>query len=227
MKEQGDVTVADLAKELEMAPVSVRHHLEILQGENLICSPRVRRHGTVGRPVQIYALTEAANAYFPRNHESLAVRMLNEVKGLLPEDQVYAMLRRMADREVQQAPALSATLQERVEQAVDFLNQRGYLARYEQQDHAFVLYTLNCPYSGVAEQHRELCAMDLHLIQSLLGLTPTPITRMADGECRCAYRIETGSGDSVADSMAARPMAAAAPVPMRRAIPLHLDVRPV
>ena len=227
MKEQGDVTVADLAEKLEMAPVSVRHHLEVLQGENLICSPRVRRHGTVGRPVQIYALTEAANAYFPRNHESLAVRMLNEVKGLLPEDQVYAMLRRMAEREVQQAPAPSATLHERVEQAVDFLNQRGYLARYEQLDNAFLLYTLNCPYSGVAEPHRELCAMDLHMIQSLLGQTPVPVSRMADGECRCAYRVEANLGDSVTGNMATRPAAATVPVPMRRAIPLHLDVRPV
>ncbi|MEI2697418.1 MAG: ArsR family transcriptional regulator [Microthrixaceae bacterium] len=40
MKEQGDVTVAELARQLEMAPVSVRHHLDVLQGENLISAPR-------------------------------------------------------------------------------------------------------------------------------------------------------------------------------------------
>ncbi len=216
MKEQGDVTVAELARKLEMAPVSVRHHLDVLQGENLICSPRVRRRGTVGRPLQVYALTQAANAHFPRNHESLAMRMLDELKALLPADQVQGMLERMADSEARQAPLLpdDATLEQRVELTVEFLNQRGYLARYECNGDAFTLFTLNCPYSGVSEQHRELCAMDLHLITSLLGAPPVPVNRLADGGCRCAYRVSMQPTDGPV-STAARPQ--------RTAIALHLD----
>lgn len=221
MKEQGDVTVAELARKLEMAPVSVRHHLDVLQGENLICSPRVRRRGTVGRPVQIYALTEAANAHFPRNHEALAMRMLDELKGLLPADQVQGMLERIADSEARQAPPLpdDATLEQRVELTVEFLNQRGYLARYERNGQAFTLYTLNCPYSGVSEQHHELCAMDLRLISTLLGTPPVPVNRLAEGGCRCAYRI---SGQPVDGAVASMPVPAASR-PQRVAIPLHLD----
>lgn len=224
MKEQGDVTVAELARKLDMAPVSVRHHLDVLQGENLICSPRVRRRGTVGRPLQVYALTEAANAHFPRNHESLAMRMLDEIKGLLPAEQLQSMLERMADSEARQAPPLpdDATLEQRVELTVDFLNQRGYLARYERHNEAFVLYTLNCPYSGVSEQHRELCAMDLRLISTLLGAPPVPVNRLADGDCRCAYRI----GASSSDSNLAAALPAAHTRPQRSAIPLHLDAAP-
>jgi predicted ArsR family transcriptional regulator len=221
MKEQGDVTVAELARKLDMAPVSVRHHLDVLQGENLICSPRVRRRGTVGRPVQVYALTEAANAHFPRNHQSLAMRMLDELKALLPADQVQGMLERMADGEARQAPSLpdDATLEQRVELTVEFLNQRGYLARYERHGEAFTLYTLNCPYSGVSEQHRELCAMDLRLIGALLGVTPSPVNRLAEGGCRCAYRVGTPPGDGGAPHLAIP----APTTPHRVAIPLHLD----
>jgi predicted ArsR family transcriptional regulator len=224
MKEQGDVTVAELARKLAMAPVSVRHHLDVLQGENLICSPRVRRRGTVGRPVQVYALTEAANAYFPRNHQSLAMRMLDELKALLPADQVQGMLERMADGEARQAPVLpdDATLEQRVELTVEFLNQRGYLARYERHDEVFTLYTLNCPYSGVSEQHRELCAMDLRLISTLLGTPPVPINRLAEGGCRCAYRV----GASPVDGSSAIAVPAAAAWPQRTAIPLHLEAVP-
>ena len=221
MKEQGDVTVAELARKLEMAPVSVRHHLDVLQGENLICSPRVRRRGTVGRPVQVYALTEAANAHFPRNHQSLAMRMLDELKALLPADQVQGMLERMADGEARQAPSLpdDATLEQRMDLTVEFLNQRGYLARYERHGEAFTLYTLNCPYSGVSEQHRELCAMDLRLISTLLGVTPSPVNRLAEGGCRCAYRVGTLPGDGgVAHLAIPTPT-----TPHRVAIPLHLD----
>ena len=193
IKEQGDVTVAELALKLVMAPVSVRHHLDVLQGENLICSPRVRRPGTVGRPQQIYALTEAANAYFPRNHESLAVRMLDEIKAVLPPAQLHALFERMADGVARDASPLpvDAPLEQRVEHAVDFLNEKGYLARCEKQDGHFLLYTLNCPYAGVAEQHRELCAMDLRLMNHLLGVSPTPVTRLSEGGCRCTYRIDS------------------------------------
>ncbi len=224
MKEQGDVTVAELARKLEMAPVSVRHHLDVLQGENLICSPRVRRRGTVGRPLQVYALTEAANAHFPRNHESLAMRMLDELKGLLPADQLQGMLERMADSEARQAPPLpdDATLEQRVQLTVEFLNQRGYLARYERNGDAFVLYTLNCPYSGVSEQHRELCAMDLRLISTLLGALPVPVNRLAEGGCRCAYRVGVPPADG---ALTLAPVLAPAR-PQRAAIPLHLDAVP-
>ncbi len=50
LKETGGATVAELADRLEMAPVSVRHHLDILQGDGLICIGRVERTGSVGRP---------------------------------------------------------------------------------------------------------------------------------------------------------------------------------
>ncbi|MFZ4661483.1 MAG: helix-turn-helix domain-containing protein, partial [Caldilineaceae bacterium] len=53
LKEQrSGATVAELAERLEMAPVSVRHHLDILQGDNLICIERLERKGSVGRPQQ-------------------------------------------------------------------------------------------------------------------------------------------------------------------------------
>jgi len=224
MKEQGDVTVAELARQLEMAPVSVRHHLDVLQGENLISAPRVRRRGTVGRPLQVYALTEAANAHFPRNHEALVMGLLDELKLLLPADQLQELLARMAEKEARQAPPppVDATLEQRVALAVDFLNQRGYLARYERQGDAFVLYTLNCPYAGVSEQHRELCTMDLSLISALLGMAPLSVNRMAEGDCRCAYRIGGQPGDGAQPSVASPPIGKV----QRHVIPLHLEAAP-
>ena len=60
LKEREGATVAELADALEMAAVSVRHHLDILQGDNLIKVARVERKGSVGRPQQIYVLTEEA-----------------------------------------------------------------------------------------------------------------------------------------------------------------------
>lgn len=190
------MTVVELARQLEMAPVSVRHHLEVLQGEHLICAPRVRRPGTVGRPRQIYSLTEAANAYFPRSHDLLARQLLFELKDVLPSAELQTLFERLADSMAAEARPLpaNATLKQRVERAVEFLNERGYLARYEMVDGHYVLYTLNCPYQGIAEQHRELCGMDRRLLDRLIGESPVVINRMTEGSCRCAYQVDNGAG---------------------------------
>lgn len=193
------MTVAELARKLGMAPVSVRHHLDVLQGENLIWTPRVRRRGTVGRPRQVYALTEAANTVFPRNHQSLVVKMLDELKDVLPAAELQAIFQRMADNMAREARPLGedASLEQRVKNAVEFLNEKGYLARMEEEGDSFVLFTLNCPYSGVAERHRELCSMDLRLISTLVGAPIVPDTRLSDGGCRCTYRIVSQSERAV------------------------------
>ena len=202
IKEQGDVTVAELAQRLDMAPVSVRHHLDVLQGENLIDSPRVRRTGTVGRPEQIYVLTEAAEEFFPSNTQNLAMALLDELKGLLPAPALSVILERMADKMAAEAtptPA-DAPMKQRLDNAVEFLNERGYLARWEQDGDALVLFTLNCPYSGVASQHRELCRMDQRLIGQLLGYSPVPITRLSEGGCRCAYALADADGAAISSA---------------------------
>ena len=78
LKETEGSTVAELAARLGMAPVSVRHHLDILQGDNLICIARVQRKGCVGRPQQVYVLTPEAGHYFPNNFAALAGNLAGE-----------------------------------------------------------------------------------------------------------------------------------------------------
>lgn len=194
IKEQGDATVAELARILDMPPVSVRHHLDVLQGENLIDSPRVRRRGTVGRPEQVYVLTEAAERYFPNNHQRLSIALLDEIKEMLPPADWQTIFHRLAEKLAAEAGPVdpNAPLEERLERAVAFLNERGYLARWESNGDSAMIATLNCPYSGVADKHPELCSMDQRLMTLLLGVSPVPLSRLAEGGCRCAYELAAG-----------------------------------
>ena len=96
LKEASGATVAELAEKLEMAPVSVRHHLDILQGENLISVGRVERKGNVGRPQQVYSLTAQAIALFPNNFASLAAGLVRQLKQVLPAEQVTVAFTAMA-----------------------------------------------------------------------------------------------------------------------------------
>ncbi|HRA68783.1 MAG TPA: helix-turn-helix domain-containing protein [Caldilinea sp.] len=133
LKETGGATVAELAERLDMAPVSVRHHLDILQGDNLIRVGRVERTGSVGRPQQIYQLTDDAAELFPKNFALLAAGMVRQLKQLLPPEQVDAVFHALADKmaeEVNLTELETLPLAERLERVTAFLNERGYLARW-------------------------------------------------------------------------------------------------
>lgn len=206
LKERDGATVAELAESLEMAPVSVRHHLDILQGDNLICVDRLERKGHVGRPQQVYGLTPEANEHFPDNFASLAAGLVRQLKQVLPPEQVSSTFQAMAH---QFAEELSPQLvglgtEDRLDRVINFLNERGYLARWEHNeespDGGYLLHKCNCPYAGVSDEHSELCIMDQALIDSLMGEPCMRVQTMADDARCCTYRI---GGDEVAFDPAA------------------------
>lgn len=211
LKRRRSATVGELARQLDMAPVSVRYHLDILQGDNLIQVSKVRREGNVGRPKQLYTLTKEANDYFPDNFAPLTAGLVTQLKKSLPADQVEAafcaLAREMAESFLEDEDVEETDLEIRLEQVTGFLNERGYLARWEKENkverdrgpvgnpaenEAYLLHTFNCPYAGVSSEHRELCHMDLSLMRNLIGQTCCRLDSLAeDGQC-CTYRIQLG-----------------------------------
>ncbi len=199
LKERNGATVAELAETLAMAPVSVRHHLDILQGDALIRVDRLERTGSVGRPQQIYVLTDEAGELFPNNFAAFAGDLLRQVKHILPQcqvDQIFvAMARELAaEFEVADAPALP--MAERMQHVAAFLNARGYLASWEQEredDGSFLLHKHNCPYAGVSDEHGELCLMDQALVDTLFASHCERVAHMGSDDHCCTYRVHTDS----------------------------------
>jgi predicted ArsR family transcriptional regulator len=200
LKEQGNATVAELARDLGMAPVSVRHHLDILQGDNLICIDRVRRKGRVGRPQQVYALTDEANALFPNDFANLAANLVQELKRILPPEEVERTFESIARNMAEEMPGhgqMGLSLEERLERITDYLNQRGYLARWEREDDdaqgeqspVYLIHKHNCPYAGVSDKHPELCMMDQALIDELVGSHCERTQSMVGNQLCCTYRV--------------------------------------
>lgn len=204
LKERNNATVADLASVLEMPPVSVRHHLDILQGDNLIHVDRLERSGGAGRPQQVYALTEQADEFFPNNFAALAGNLVRQIKQVLPPDQVECAFRNMAGeiaREFQQ-PKRDESFEQRLDRVTEFLTDRGYLAHWHrdeghraegqgnEKNQSFILQKCNCPYAGIASEHRELCAMDQSLIDQLVGCHCERTQSVQAGDGCCKYQIQ-------------------------------------
>ena len=191
LKEHGQATVIELAQTLELAPVSVRHHLEILLNQGLIRLDGVLRRPSRGRPRHIYVLTPEANAYFPNSYEDLARRLLAEMKKHLPEEQVSDFFHRLAAEAVaDDAGEASEGTESRLKHATEVLSDLGYLARWEKLDGASQLHVYNCPYKGLPEEHTELCDLSLEMVSNLLQKTPRRIAHVLAGDHTCSYVVE-------------------------------------
>ncbi len=194
LKERGQATVDELVADLrkrkgEITAVTVRHHLTRLQQEDLITAPEPLHRSTPGRPQHVYMLTEKARGCFPDNYQPLTAHLLGEMAQSLPSSQVNVIMEGVADRMAVEAAIPDAPLQQRLDGAVDYLNQHGYDAYWEKCEGGFVLHTANCPYHRVAEHTHALCEMDMRLVASMLRVVPRLLNRIAGGAATCAYLI--------------------------------------
>jgi predicted ArsR family transcriptional regulator len=191
LKANGGATVSELAGELSMAQVSVRHHLDILIGEDLVEAAGVRRRDGAGRPSQLYVLTPSAAGLFPQRHGALARDVLAEMKALLPDDELQELLHRLAEKTSRRAPATTAgqSMEERLDDVTGFLTGEGYVARWERGYDGYVVHACNCPHAGVADYHPELCSMDQVMFQILLPGAVRLESRVLDGASQCTYVI--------------------------------------
>jgi predicted ArsR family transcriptional regulator len=192
LKERGRATVEELADAVGLTQMAVRHHLNVLQAENLVAASSVRRKSHPGRPQQLYALTEAANELFPEEYYHLADYLLDEVKASLGKAGLDELLRRIASRMAAEAPPMrpGQRLEEHLDRAVQFLGQKGFTARWEVAgDKTIFIRMLTCPYRQVAREHNEVCHLDMQIIKEMLNVDPVRLTCMANGDEYCTYRV--------------------------------------
>lgn len=194
LREKGNATVDDIVSELQdrrgaITAVTVRHHLNHLQKEELITTPELKHRSTPGRPQHVYALTDKAQQHFPNNYRNLAANLLKQMQEKLPPDGVNVILEGVAHSMAEEAKVDGASLEDRLQAAIIYLNDQGYQAHFEKSEEGFILYTTNCPYHELAHTTDTLCGMDMRLVSSLIGVVPRMISRVADGDSTCAYLI--------------------------------------
>ena len=206
LKENEEATVDDLSQDLGLTPVTVRHHLDILRGEGLVAAPVVRRRKAPGRPQHVYALTDSASKFFPKRYDQLANLLLDEMQSMVSPAALDAMMARIGGQMAEQFTVAEADCQDfrtRISSLVDFLNERGYLASWEDQDgNGYLIHVANCPFEKVSERHHEVCIADMTLLTHALGTRPERVAWAAGGEGhQCSYAVSPP--DDGADSEAA------------------------
>jgi predicted ArsR family transcriptional regulator len=189
IQHQGGATVASLAEELGISPISVRHHLTTLQAEGMVQVELQRQ--SVGRPRHVYRLSEAAQGYLPNSYHVLAERLLDELKACMSAEQVTGIIDRMAANMAARYGSLDVTgsLEARLQKLVAILGEEGFRAAVRRVDGVTVLAELNCPYVYVGQRHPEVCRIDHTIIQSVLGRDVERTSCVLNGDRLCTFSV--------------------------------------
>jgi DeoR family transcriptional regulator, suf operon transcriptional repressor len=184
-------TINELAEKVGITPISVRHHIGSLEAEGLIgCEEE--RHG-VGRPRQLFFLTEKGMEQFPTRYIRLTVRLLEHLKETMPEAMVNKLFTQMA---IDLAKDLSEgtetknlTMEERLNLVKDLLKKEGFNIEWEQQDDGYQIHEASCPYFFIGQNHPEVCAVDQILISTVLSVPAEKVKCILNGDNNCTYLV--------------------------------------
>lgn len=189
LRESSTATVEDFAVATGLAPVTVRHHLNVLRERGLldVGTEPVGR----GRPRHLYRLSpEGAQSLSDERYDGLARRLLDMMmagdRGAA-EQLFRTMARGIAE---EHRPRYEGRgLEARLDTVRTLLSEEGFAVEWERDGEDFLVRELACPYRTLSETHHEVCAMDEQLIAAVTGQRVTRERWRRDGESQCVYRV--------------------------------------
>ncbi len=191
LRYHGQATVEILAEEVALTSMAVRHHLNILQADNLIEVAHARRDNRPGRPVQIYSLTDQARCACPQEYFQLTDILLVEMMDRIGGEEMATIFQNMANRIVANSPSPQdeQSFEDRLDQVIAFLRQRGFIVEWGQQEGQYIIRHLACPYRQLAKQHHQVCLLDEKIIESMLPVKPVRLACIANDDQECVYYL--------------------------------------
>lgn len=193
LKMQGSLTATALAEQLEVTPMAIRQHLQVLQAERWVTYEEERRR--CGRPVKLWQLTEESRHFFPDSHGELMADLLRGVEVVFGDTGLEKLLAERTIRQIQNYSwrlEKSKNWREKVMALAQFRNQEGYMAEViELPEGSMLLIENHCPISSAAKSCNLLCRSELEVFKTLLGpaVSVERVEHLMQGARRCAYRV--------------------------------------
>jgi DeoR family suf operon transcriptional repressor len=184
-------TVNDLAEKVGISPISIRHHISSLEADGLISSED-ERHG-VGRPRQVFFLTETGIEQFPTRYVRLTLRLLEHLKETMPEIMIGKLFTQMAEdlaNDLANGTEMkNMSMEERLNLVKELLKQEGFNIEWEQLDSGYQIHEASCPYYYIGQNHPEICTVDQILISKVLSVPTEKVKCILNGDKNCTYIV--------------------------------------
>ncbi len=187
LRKRGSMTVSELAEALDVTATAVRQRLSRLLAQGFI--ERWATRAGRGRPSHRYRLTDKGRRQAGANFSDLVTVLWREVCAIEAPEVRRGLIERISRRMVElYADRIDGTtVGARMRQLADLFQQRRIPLVAEMDGTLPVLTALACPYPGLADQQRSICAMERQMMGKLLG---TPVRLRAcrlDGAPYCQF----------------------------------------
>jgi predicted ArsR family transcriptional regulator len=186
------LTADDLAHQLGISAVAVRKHLATLEREDLVVAELQRR--PMGRPTYRYRPTASAQKLFPNDYANLATTVLQLIRHLDGEEKVDKIFQQRAELLATELAARvrGATLQERLQQVAQILEEQGYMPeiiKLKDGRERYLLTEHHCPIFQVAKVFQQACTCELDVLLKLLQANVERCEHRMMGHAQCSYLI--------------------------------------
>ena len=183
-------TIVEIADQVGINAISVRHHLTTLQAEGLI-NAEEERHG-VGRPRLVYSLSEKGLEVFPSRYYRLINSLMDQIKETLPAQNVNSIFSSMAEKLTSDyEPVLeNMGLEKRLDLLKSILANEGFEVEWRREGDQYSIQEISCPYSRIGEKHPEVCMFDKSIISNVLDIPLQKISYHKREENLCTYTFK-------------------------------------
>ena len=186
IKSEGPQPVRALSVALDITGMAVRQHLMALERDGLVKRESQRR--PLGRPENVYQLTDAAQHYFPQRYDDLACDLLENARQVLGQKKLDQLLdARLGLQVAAYEPRLEGKRgAERLHELAAIQDENGFMASCDPARGEIV--QRHCSICAAAQRAPELCDQELRLFERLLGVPVERVEHMLNGDAVCRYR---------------------------------------
>jgi len=186
---RGQMTIADFVELLGVTTTAVRQQVNRLVAEGWLV--RSQRHGGQGRPADVFSVSERVKRLFSEwrdEFSKLLLEELTEVEGPARSRMILQGVgRRMAEQRRRFVGGGSPV--ERLRRLAELLSREGVLAEADGSQGDVHLAVFTCPYRGLAQEHPEICEMELETFSELVGGKVRRRRCVLDGHERCEFSV--------------------------------------
>ncbi len=193
LKIKGQMTITELANELNVTEMAVRRHISKLEKELLVEATLVRQ--SIGRPMYVYRLSISGEDLFPKRYKEFAVSALQYLQQTKQEALIAELFKSYTETMKQQLEKRLQTKETTAAKMMEIANaqkQFGFMAElHTDGDNTFELKKFNCPLLCVAKEFPSLCQCELQMYKELLQTEKVSLgCSMNDGETACIFKME-------------------------------------
>ncbi|MDL0436494.1 MULTISPECIES: metalloregulator ArsR/SmtB family transcription factor [unclassified Niallia] len=192
LKKEGSLTVSDLTKRLEITHMAVRKHLTIMEKDGMIQTKEFKQ--SMGRPMQLYSLTEKAEMHFPKNYEGISIGFLRDIEELYGDGSVQRLFEKREARLIHEYAVRmdSKDSLQKMKEITKIQNEKGYMAELNQlEENTYELIEYNCPILEVAKEFKIACKCETEMFKDVLNTEN--ISRSCcrtDGDSHCRFLVK-------------------------------------